>query len=171
MHQYQFNSAITAGLLTALQDVSEVLWSRCFFSRRRSDCPAFFFFFSPIGAPRGKCLWKPAVMPRHCLIHFSQDMLFKSICSLGVGGGLKDVVLLMHRLLMPECIPDHQGRAWTLFFLNVHTDVRGIFSPQSVLPPICQIIHSSTSTWPTNVNIQHIGLSPWGHGQTDGRWW
>ena len=47
--------------------------------------PGFFFFFFPIGAPRGKCLWKPAVMPRHCLIHFSQDMLFKSICSLGGG--------------------------------------------------------------------------------------
>lgn len=108
------------GLVEQMVSFSTSIWP---------SSPFFFllFFSFPKGAPGGKCLRKMAVTPRRCLIHFSQDMLFKSICSRGGVGGS---CALMHRLLMPEYIPDHQGWAWTPFFLT-STQMEGIFSHRS----------------------------------------
>lgn len=152
------------GLVEQMVSFSTSIWP---------SSPFFFllFFSFPKGAPGGKCLRKMAVTARRCLIHFSQDMLFKSICSRWGGGELCSDASLVDARIYPRS----SRLSMDSVFLNVHTDGGDIFSPQSVLLPVCQITHNPTSNispcMAYKCKYTAHRTFPLDHGQTDGRWW
>ena len=135
----------------------------------------FFFFFLLFLFPKG--LQEESASGRWLWRHVAVWYISPKTCCLkasAVGGGGR-VVPLMHRLLMPEYIPDHQGRVWTPFFLT-STQMEAIFSHRSQ----CCLQSARQPTTPTsNISLcmaykckytAHRTF-PLGHSQTDGRWW